>query len=172
MNWIVMLFVLQSLTGGNGFAHAYKPLLVQSDRKIILRDRKSGHYLENFSNSPNSIKGKRAKIFLSSRTLWSKIEKNTDKIAIQSFSVPRARKWAKWAVRANERMDKQAAQYLSLSSCLFQTTVPQFFLCHWKKIPYSLYSTLRAKKPWLYTPVILERPFLTQERNILNHFFS
>ena len=37
-------------------------------------------------------------------SLWSKIEKNTDKIAIQSFTVPRAREWAKWASeRTSER---------------------------------------------------------------------
>ena len=36
--------------------------------------------------------------------LWSKIEKNTDKIAIQSFTVLRAREWAKWASeRTSER---------------------------------------------------------------------
>ena len=36
--------------------------------------------------------------------LWSKIEKNTDKIAIQSFTVPQAREWAKWASeRTSER---------------------------------------------------------------------
>ena len=37
--------------------------------------------------------------------LWSKIgKKNTDKIAIQSFTVPRAREWAKWASeRTSER---------------------------------------------------------------------
>ena len=29
--------------------------------------------------------------------LWSKIGKNTDKIAIQSFTIPQAREWAKWA---------------------------------------------------------------------------
>ena len=37
-------------------------------------------------------------------TLWSKIEKKTGKIAIQSFTVPRARAWAKWASeRTSER---------------------------------------------------------------------
>ena len=36
--------------------------------------------------------------------LWSKVGKNTDKIAIQSFTVPRAREWAKWASeRTSER---------------------------------------------------------------------
>jgi len=37
-------------------------------------------------------------------SLWSEIEKNTDKITIQSFTVPRAREWAKWASeRTSER---------------------------------------------------------------------
>ena len=51
-------------------------------------------------------------------SLWSKKEKNTDKIAIQSFTVPRARDWA---VRANERTDERVAQYFSLYSWLFST---------------------------------------------------
>ena len=39
-----------------------------------------------------------------SLALWLKIDKNTDKIAIQSFTVPRAREWAKWASeRTSER---------------------------------------------------------------------
>ena len=41
----------------------------------------------------------------------------------QKFTFPWAREWAKWAVRANERTDERGAQYLSLYSCLFQTTV-------------------------------------------------
>ena len=68
--------------------------------------------------------------------------KNTDKIAIQSFTVPRAREWAKrasaaegaseasspeqvnkWAVQANERTDERVAQYFSLYSWLFSTIV-------------------------------------------------
>ena len=44
---------------------------------------------------------------LSHAPLWSKIEKNTDKIAIQSFTVPRAREWAKWASeRTSERCER------------------------------------------------------------------
>ena len=50
----------------------------------------------------------------STTTLWSKIEKNKDKIAIQSFNVPRAREWAKWVVRANEQTDERVAQYYSV----------------------------------------------------------
>ena len=43
-------------------------------------------------------------LMLLALTLWSKIEKNTDKIAIQSFTVLRAREWAKWASeRTSER---------------------------------------------------------------------
>ena len=50
-------------------------------------------------------------------TLWSKMKKkNTDKIAIQSFTVPRAREWA------NKWTDERVAQYFSLYSWLFWTT--------------------------------------------------
>ena len=42
-------------------------------------------------------------------TLWSKIEKNTDKIAIQSFTVPRAREWAKWVSSASELANGRAS---------------------------------------------------------------
>ena len=54
-----------------------------------------------------------------SRALWSKMEKNTDKIA----TVPRAREWAKWAVQPNERTDERVAQYCILYSWLLSTTV-------------------------------------------------
>ena len=49
---------------------------------------------DRFSMTPSSSSG----------SLWSKIEKNTDKIPIQLFTVPRAREWAKWASeRTSER---------------------------------------------------------------------
>ena len=42
-------------------------------------------------------------------TLWSKIEKNTDKIAIQSFTVPWARERAKWASERTSGASKRAS---------------------------------------------------------------
>ena len=43
------------------------------------------------------------------RSLWSKTEKNTEKIAIQSLTFPRVREWAKWvSKRANEWVQRSA----------------------------------------------------------------
>ena len=52
--------------------------------------------------------------------LWSKIEKNTDKIAIQSFTVLRAREGAKWA---NEWMSERCARMSERTSEWPSTTV-------------------------------------------------
>ena len=47
----------------------------------------------------------------------------------QKFTFPWAREWAnEWAVRANERTDGRAVQYLRLYSCLFQTIVQSLSL--------------------------------------------
>ena len=40
--------------------------------------------------------------------LWSKTGKNTDKLAIQSFTVPRVREWAKWT--SEQTSDRSGAR--------------------------------------------------------------
>ena len=79
-------------------------------------------------------------------TMVQNRKKNWEKIAIQSFTFPQAREWAKWAseqtsersskessaeqanewaVRANEQTDKRVAQYLRPDSWFFWTTERQ-----------------------------------------------
>jgi len=51
-----------------------------------------------------NLSGRWEMIFcVKTKSVWSKTENNTDKIAIQSFTVPRAREWAKWASERTER---------------------------------------------------------------------
>ena len=50
-------------------------------------------------------------------SLWSKMEKNAEKIDIQSFTA------SERAVQMNDRTDKRVAQYANLYSWLFWTTV-------------------------------------------------
>ena len=71
-------------------------------------------------------------------SLWSKIEKNTDKIATQSFTVPSERTSERSGGRkrselsgaskrvsgASKRTDERVAQYYSLYSWLLSTIVP------------------------------------------------
>ena len=75
----------------------------------------------------------------SDRTMVQNKKKNTQKIVIQSFTVPQAWEWAKgaegaseasgpeqvnkWAVQANEQTDEQVAQYLNLYFWLFWPTL-------------------------------------------------
>ena len=64
--------------------------------------------------------------------LWDKTRSFRD---IQSFTLPRARQWAKWASKLTsercERTDERVAQYLRLVSCLFQTIVRRLRRVSW-----------------------------------------
>ena len=76
--------------------------------------------------------------------LWSKIEENTDKIAIQSFTVLRAREWAKWASeRTSERSggrerSKQSGANKGLSGASERTS-------EW---PSTTVCNLSCYQPW------------------------
>ena len=56
--------------------------------------------------------------------------KNTDKIAIKSFTAPRAREWAS-EMQTNQKTNGRVAQYLSLGSWLFWTIVKKGLRVRW-----------------------------------------